>query len=40
MEVLSGDLQAGDVLVIEDSRPADKAGGNGGGRSSFRVRMF
>lgn len=41
MESLSGDLQEGDALIIEDNRPQktdQKAGGKGG--SAFKVRMF
>lgn len=42
MEILTGDLQPGDVLITEDNTPgkdSQKPGGAGGG-SSFKVRMF
>ncbi|MFM8443096.1 MAG: efflux RND transporter periplasmic adaptor subunit [Methylococcus sp.] len=41
MEPLSGDLQEGDALIVEDNRPKNadqKAGGKGG--AAFKVRMF
>lgn len=42
IEILSGDLQLGDALITEDNLPAKEGQKpeHGGGKSSFKVRMF
>ncbi|MDD1651074.1 MAG: efflux RND transporter periplasmic adaptor subunit [Methylococcaceae bacterium] len=42
MEILSGDIKPGDVLITEDNKPRkdDQKSGGGGAGSSFKVRMF
>ena len=40
-EIRAGELNPGDELIVEDNRPERPAGaGNGGGGSSFKIRMF